>query len=1011
MQAFALHDSVDSSIHWTPEQQQFLQQHDTIVVGGEMDWPPLDYVENGVYKGVARDYLEEIARLTGLDLKIVTGHSWPELMAMLSRGELDMLPMMYWSEQRAKAFLLSRPYLSVRHYVFSRNGNNQLESLRDLHGKTIAIPKGYAPIEILQTEHPEINLQEVNSELDAIDRVMTGHADAVLINTAGFAYYSQKHNILGLEPAFPVQFAISDLHMAVRKELPLLREVVQRALDSIDNEQAVGIMRRWTGSEIMARTLLTRDAEITQAEREFLESKASLTACLNPKLMPLEALQQGVPKGITSDYLAILSRNLQVPINVHPVSSWPAAETALLSGQCDLATLAPNHSKESRAIRLSPPYLTEKLALITRRSERFFARLSELPPETIGLENGYIDRKTLGKELPFLEFQELENTDQGLQKIRNGEIFGLLTYLPVASYVLQKNNAGSLKISGSLSRSANEFSIATRSSDVALTSAIEKVLAAIPQSKKHDIHNKWIAVTIHRETDYSIVLQIAIALLIILSIVQWRYSELRRHRETIEAKNTELQQINRQLAEQTDAAWKMAYQDQLTGLANRAKLMLELDKAIKLADRNKEQIAVLFLDLDRFKYVNDTLGHHIGDQLLCEVASRIQELLRTTDTLCRMGGDEFIVLLQSFSEYYVPQRVAQRIITRLTEPYLIDTLEIAVGASIGIALYPDDTLDGNTLLKYADSAMYSAKEDDGSSIRYYHTDLSQRSARRMTIENALRNSDINSSFVLVFQPIVDLRAARVIKAEALIRWHHPELGTIPPDEFIGIAEEIGLIPEIGDWVFRQSCRAYQFFAQQGCAIESVAVNVSGRQFLKGNIAERFTSILRQEHLSARHIEIEITEGYMLEQTSEVNLRQLREAGFTVCVDDFGTGYSSLSYIKRLPLDVIKIDRSFVQNLPHDNEDIAISQAILSLCHSLGYQAVAEGIESQEQLEFLATRRCEYAQGYYFSPAVNAEEFPATCRSVNRKLAHYQFPEEAANEPIIDSRPASAQQSR
>ena len=323
-------------------------------------------------------------------------------------------------------------------------------------------------------------------------------------------------------------------------------------------------------------------------------------------------------------------------------------------------------------------------------------------------------------------------------------------------------------------------------------------------------------------------------------------------------------------------------------------------------------------------------------------------------------------------------------------PFEIDGNSINIGTSIGISVCPNDTNDLNKLIKYADSAMYSAKEDGRNCYHYYHEELSLKATRRTEIEAALRRSLKDQDFTLVFQPIVDLRRRRVIKAEALIRWKHAKLGDVRPDEFIPLAEEFGLIVDIGDWVLRDACATLNYLADHGCDIDAIAVNVSSVEFLKGDIAARFREITREHRVRPEQIEIEITERYMLEhgERSESELRELRRLGHTICVDDFGTGYSSLSYMKRLPLNIIKIDRSFTQNIPHDQNDVEISQAIISLSHSLGYEVVAEGVETAEQLDFLMVRACNYAQGYYFSEPVSAEKFSQRVQEINERLNEF-----------------------
>jgi diguanylate cyclase (GGDEF)-like protein len=976
-----------AAIEFTEEERQFIAEHPTIIVGGEIDWPPMDYVEDGVYKGAAKDYLDEVEDRTGLSINVVTGYSWPELMNLLRTRRIDMVPMMYWTEARGREFNLTNPYITVRHYVFTLGNRSEIKSFVDLHGLTMAIPEGYAHIEYLNQNHPHIRILEVPSIIDAMDAVITGQADAIIENTASMAYYTENHNIRGLRPAFPVRFEVDNVHMAMRKDWPVLRDIVQKALNEISAESTTRIMARWTGNEAVAKTFLTTKAEFTAAERAYLQAKVQLVACINSNRMPVESFRDDIHEGMTADYLTVLSDTLKTSIKPLALGSWHEIRSNFDAGRCDLVMIAIRAGHVSEDIVFTEPYIDEKLALVTSNDAGFYATLTDVSDVRVAVVEGYTSIHELRLNHPDIEFVEVSTIENGLDAVADGELFGLLDYVDTVSSALRKGYANSLKISGDFEEEAPGFSIGIRSDEPELVSAVTKVLETLPKSLHQNIHRKWVAVSIERHTDYTLFLQAALLGVIVLLVLYFRYAEVRKHREEMRIKNDELEKINAKLEEQTDSAMHMAYHDQLTGLANRAKMLIDLDHSIKICKRTGGRVAILFLDLDRFKYVNDSLGHNVGDKLLQAVARRISALLRDTDTLCRLGGDEFVVILEVISDSYSPCIVSQRIIDALARPFEIDRNSVNIGTSIGIAICPDDTNDLNRLIKYADSAMYSAKEDGRNCYHYYHEELSLKATRRTEIQSALRRSLQDQDFSLVLQPIVDLRKRKVVKAEALIRWRHAKLGDVRPDEFIPIAEEFGLIVDIGDWVLKEACSTFEYLAGENCDISSIAVNVSSVEFLKGDVAARFQNITRAYNIRPEQIEIEITERYMLEhgERSESELNELRRLGHTICVDDFGTGYSSLSYMKRLPLNIIKIDRSFTQNIPHDQNDVEISQAIISLSHSLGYEVVAEGVETTKQLDFLLKRACNYAQGYYFSKPVAASDFHRCVIEINERL--------------------------
>jgi len=419
----------------------------------------------------------------------------------------------------------------------------------------------------------------------------------------------------------------------------------------------------------------------------------------------------------------------------------------------------------------------------------------------------------------------------------------------------------------------------------------------------------------------------------------------------------------------------LAYYDNLTGLPNRSLFVDRLEQAMKVADRYEQLVAVLFVDLDKFKNINDSLGHDAGDNLLKNAAERLSSCLRSSDTVARWGGDEFCLLLQNIHHIDNVNIVADKIIERFAEPFSIKDKKMFVTASIGIILYPLDDTDVKSLLKNADTAMYHAKEKGRNNYQYYNHEMSARLEQRIELEHELRHALERDEFMLQYQPQVDIQQGRIVGIEALIRWQHPERGMVPPDEFIGIAEETGLILPIGEWVLQQACQQMQALRNTGLPSIQVSINLSVRQLRESTLVDTISQVLQQTGLDPSMLDLEITESMLMSDIDRVKktLKQLSELGVSISVDDFGTGHSSLAYLKQFPISTLKIDRSFITDIPEDKDDVSITIAIINMARGLGIKTVAEGVEMKEQLDFLKTHECNLMQGYYFSKPVAFDE--------------------------------------
>ena len=438
---------------------------------------------------------------------------------------------------------------------------------------------------------------------------------------------------------------------------------------------------------------------------------------------------------------------------------------------------------------------------------------------------------------------------------------------------------------------------------------------------------------------------------------------------------TEKKEIQLRLNEQTLLLKYQANHDTLTNLPNRALFTDRLSQSIISAKRSNEKFALLFIDLDQFKQINDSLGHHIGDEVLIEAAHRIQDAIRENDTLSRLGGDEFTVILKNVKDTKSVAKVAQKIVDVMNLPILSTLNKLHITSSIGISIYPDDATIESNLIKYADVAMYKAKDEGRNNYQFYSSDMTALAFQRVVMESSLRIAIKENQFIVYYQPQIDTTTQKIVSMEALVRWKHPSLGLIAPFKFISLAEETGLIVQIDRLVMQIAMKQFAQWYKMGLNPGLISLNLAMKQLNTKDYIEHLATVMKKFDFKASWLELEVTEGHVMSnpEASILKLQQLHELGISIAIDDFGTGYSSLSYLKKLPLDKLKIDRSFIKDIPDDEDDMAIAKAIIALAKSLKLTLIAEGVETKEQKDFIVENGCEIIQGYYYSQPLCSDD--------------------------------------
>ena len=952
----------------TKEERAFVAEHPLIRVSSEFDWPPYDYVRDGDPEGYSIDYMKLLAKKIGVEIEFVTG-KWTDLQKRLETKQIDVIHLISKTPEREKYALYSDLYVTSSRVIVTQHSETEIHDMKDLANRRVAAVEGWAISDVMHARYPQMRLVNKASAEELLDAVAYGEADAAVMDYTVANYLIGKKMLGNLKIAARVDPDDNEkLYIGIRNDWPLLQRLFNKALHHISDEERLELNNKWLlqGSS----SLGSQHLYLSVAEQIYLQNKHRLTTCVDPNWMPLEKIEDGQYIGMGAEYLKLFETRLGTPIDVLPTKTWAESVRNAKSRRCDMYVFSMDTPERRTYMNVTRPLIAPPLVLATRMDAWFYTDLNDLGDEKIGIVDGYALADVIREKYPNVHFVFVESLDEGLKKVTDGELFGFLDAFPVLGYMIQKHYLGELKIAGRF-EDTWDLGVALRNDEPELFSIFQKVVDSIGDEDRRKIENQWVAVAYERGFDYMLMWQIIAVFAVLMAIMFYRNRQLLRHQR-------ELDEKNRELEEQKAKMDFIAYHDGLTMLPNRTSFQERLSHAIVLAKRNQTRIAVLFVDLDRFKIVNDTLGHHVGDEMLREIAERLQSTLRETDTLSRIGGDEFTILIESLRHPNDAAFVAEKVLEIVKQPIKTGGYELGTTASIGIALYPDDGDETGTLVKNADSAMYLAKSMGKDSYRFYTKKLSDDVHRRMQIEHDLRIAIEKKELSLLYQPQYDLESQRVVAAEALVRWQHGREGEIPPSEFIPIAEDSGIIFQIGEWVFETACREFMRWKEMGLSIDAIAINVSSVQFNQEHIVSRFKSITEKVGIDPQAVEIEITERYIMEHTqqNQTILEELRSIGFRISVDDFGTGYSSMSYLKTLPLDTIKIDKSFIDDIPHDKNDVAISKAILALAKSLDYTVVAEGIEYAEQERFLREHQCDIGQGYLFSRPLSAEKFVA-----------------------------------
>jgi len=685
-------------------------------------------------------------------------------------------------------------------------------------------------------------------------------------------------------------------------------------------------------------------------------------------------------KGFNVDIMRAIAIELGIEIELIPME-WNEALRALEENKVDAIQGMSKTNAREKLFTFTSSTINNSQAIFVLKNTNFISEIEDLPGARVSFQNGDVSQELI-KNTSGIVMVPKSDQESAMNALLDGKADAFIGNRYTGLYYLQKQKKADLiKIVGEPLCEV-QYGPAVLKENFYVAELINQGIDRINKNGIYDkIYKKWFGENLISPSyilqmyKQEIILVFSIITLIIVSFISWN----KKLKSEVLKRTSELEEANKDLIEQQEEIHSLAHYDTITGLPNRLYFVKTLENAIISSKKDNTVLAILNLDLDRFKQINDTLGHDIGDNVLQLTGERISEVIKEKDFLARVGGDEFFVLVKDIDPINGRAEViktAEAIINNFEAPYKIKNYELFLTTSIGISMYPKGGIDFQGLMKTSDLAMYKAKENGGNKYYIYDEALGEKQLENLILINKLRQAEKNKELELYYQPKVETDTEKIIGMEALLRWNHSERGMIYPNEFIPIAEETGLIVPIGEWVLWNACKQAKEWQEKGYGQLCISVNISARQFQNQNIIDIVSNILKETGLEPRYLELEITETIaMLDINYTIDiLKKLKNIGVSISIDDFGTGYSSLNYLKQMNVDELKIDKSFIKDLLINPKNMAIAKTIILLAHQLNLQVTAEGVETEEDVDFLRENRCDKIQGYYYSAPIAASEF-------------------------------------
>ncbi|PLX84034.1 MAG: hypothetical protein C0617_09435 [Desulfuromonas sp.] len=968
-------------------------------VGVYQNLPMVAFDEAGGARGIFPELMEEIARLEGWELEYVPG-TWYECLQRAARGEIDVISSIALTEERRGRFDFSGETVLSNWGQVYRNPSADIRSILDLDGKTVAVMKesvffvGESGLRHL-AERFEISVDflERDDYRGVFEDVASGRADAGLVNRF-FGQRFEKDYRVETSPVLvsPIEIRFGFpkgqgglLSAAIDKHLGQMKadrtSVYHQALSRWLSQGVGPVWPAWTGPAVAAlfgvlalllfslyairRQVKARTREIASKNRLLrreIEERKRAERALITQFEQISTIFDAMDAVV---YVADMATHEMLYLNhygqSHICGEWEGRKCyeALQVGQDGPCSFCTNDLILEDG-EPSSPCVWEFRNTVNERWYRCIDRAIRWP-------DGRLVRLEIAVDITEVKVAEqaVERENAFLQTIIDGVVDPIMV-IALDYKILLMNRAAEELVPGDAGAATGlTCHEASHHSDTPCSGEDHPCpLREVRETGKPTtvVHQHTLG------TGESRIFELSVSPL---------WNEDGSLKGVIEASRdiTDRLLFEASLTEKEKRLHHLAHHDALTGLPNRLLFHDRLQHALAKVQRDGTGVAILFLDLDRFKNINDSLGHELGDRVLCEVGKRIRYWVRASDTVARLGGDEFVIVLENVKESTYVAALAQKILHMMAQPIVINELELFVTGTVGISLYPEDGKDAETLMKQADTAMYRGKDKGRNTYQFYTSDINERAHEQLFLEGSLRKALENEQLVLHYQPQYNLSSGELIGLEALLRWHHPKKGLVPPGDFIPLAEETGLIVPIGEWVLRTACEQVKAIQQQGYPPVRVAVNISARQFRQAGFIEMIDRVLEDTGLDPQWLELEITESVIMENFQEaiLILTDIKVRGIYLAIDDFGTGYSSLAYLKLFPINRLKIDRTFVRDITTDANDAAIAASIIGLARNMKLEVMAEGVETEEQLAFLRAHACHTGQGFLFSRPLALED--------------------------------------